>query len=264
MPRVCASIGRVCWLSVVGSLVLLGQGRQTSPPSSPLAPEVRHYPPELLVTIGIGWGFQSGTFRGSCSQDFTNGRSQSWLVGLSYSLPLTATWLWGASPLFLLTKVQASYREREQLTFARPEDTISVPVETRNRAELTLPMLVLWSYLRWRPTPWLVFSVGPAVGIPLGSRFHHEKEPIQHSVVLSTGEIFTLPETGPLRVETGRLPPRLAWSGLAHVGGDIVIARSWWLSFGLYSWVPLSAMLQPPATLRLFHSSLTLSLGKSW
>lgn len=249
---------------MVAGTPLLGQDRQTSPPPSPLAPELRRYPPELLVTVGLGWGIQQGTFRGSCSQDLTNGRSFGWLAGISYSAPLTATWLWGVSSLLSDTRLQASYRERELLTLVRPGETLTAPVEMRNRTELTVTTLLLWGYLRWRPTLWLVLSAGPAAGIPLGNRFHHEKEPLQQSITLPTGETFTLSGTGAFPVETGTLPTRVSWSGLVHAGSDIVVAPSWWMSFGVYFLVPISAVLQSPATLRLVHSYLTVSLGKSW
>ncbi len=254
----------MCLCTVLGSLWLSGQERQKAAPSSPLAPETRYYPSELIATVGIGWGIQQGAFRGTCSEDFTNGRSLQWLLGLSYSLPLTANWLWGASLVLLHAQLQASYRERTVLTLVSRSDTLSAPAQMRNRARLELSTLLLWGYVRWRPTPWLVLSLGPALGIPLRNRFHHEREPAQESLTLPTGEVMTFPVMTPSTVETGSLPARLSWGGFAHLGVDFVISGSWWTSLGVYAFVPTSALLQPPATLRLPSFSLTLSLGKSW
>jgi len=262
MHLVRPSIGRLWWL-LLGNLLLWAQERQVSPPPSPLAPAQQKYPPEILATVGIGWGIQQGAFRGSCSEDFTAGNASSWLVGLSASAPLTATVLWGGSLMVQQSRLRSSYRERELVTLSSSTDTAVVPLQMHNRAELTTTEAVLWAYLRWRPTPWLVLSTGPTLRIPLSLSFQHTKEPAQDEVTLPTGVVASL-ERQTTVVESGTLPTRLGWGALSHLGVDIVLTSQWWTSLGLYFCSPLSSTLKSPATLRLLQWYATLSLGKTW
>ncbi|MCS7170276.1 MAG: hypothetical protein NZ949_06590 [Candidatus Kapabacteria bacterium] len=224
----------------------------------------KHYPPEIIATIGIGIGAQQGAFRGNCSHDFTNGRSWGWLVGISYSSPLAADWLWGTSVLLTKARVQASYRERELATFAAPTDTFRMPVDTRSRAELNLSTALLWAYLRWRPTVWLLLSAGPTLNLPLSAPFRHKKELAQESITLPTGEVVLIQIDNSPVVESAQLPTRFQWGGILHIGADLFVAREWWLSFGLYSLLHGSAALRSPSTFRLLQWYCTLSLGRTW
>ncbi|GEM_PF-1129205 len=257
-------IGRLYCLLIIGSLTLQSQDRQVTPPASPLAPAVQEYPPELLLSAGIGWGLQQGSFHSRCSQEFTYGRSTGWLVGISYSSPLLQNWLWGASTWINRLQLRASYRAREPFSIQAPSDTFLLPVETRNHAEITLTSLLLWGYLRWRPAPWLVASAGPAAIIPLSVTLRHDKALLSESLSLPTGESIYLPATENFTVEEASIPSRLHWGGLFHIGADVVITPNWWLSAGLYGLLHFSAVLPPPSTVRLWQGYLVFSLGKTW
>jgi hypothetical protein len=261
-PRA-VSIGRLSCL-LIGSALLWAQDRQVVPPPSPLAPTFEHYPPELVATVGIGWGWQQGAFRGSCSHDFTNGRSTAWLLSIGYSSPLIREWLWGISFLVTQFQLSASYREREAILLASQTDTVSVPVETRSRAQLQAATLGLWGYIRWRPTEWLVLSAGPSVQVPLSPRFRHEKELLQDQVTLPTGEQLQLTAAGSSLVEAASFSGRLHWGALLHAGIDVPIERRWWISFGLHTMVGLSPLLASPATVRLLQWYASLSVGRAW
>lgn len=184
-------------------------------------------------------------------------------MGLAYSSPLLREWLWGLSLSFNHLWLQASYRAREPLFLQSPSDSVTVPVEMRNRGKLALSSLLLWGYLRWRPTPWLVFSAGPTVALPLSTLLDHTKELLQASLLLPTGEMLYMPDTA-LVVETTILPRRVQWGTAVHAGTDILITYDWWLSFGFHWLWPLSTALPPPATARLWQWYLSLSLGKAY
>ncbi|MEN3027285.1 MAG: hypothetical protein ABDH31_06215 [Chlorobiota bacterium] len=255
-------IRRFCYL-VIGTVPLWAQERQVVTPPSPLAPATKKYPPEIIATVGFGWSFQQGTFRSRCSRDFSNGIGNGWLVGLAYSAPLLPEWLWGASVLINSYNLRASYREREPIPFAHHTDTLLLPVEMRNQAILQFVTLTLWGYLRWRPTQWLVASAGPAFFLPLSTHLRHDKELLQRSIRLPSGEVLLLPTTN-TTVESSRPTARLAIGGLLHCGADLPLGQTWWLSFGIYALLYGSSVLGSPATLRLSQWYPTVSLGRAW
>ncbi len=255
-------LGRLCLVLIISGFLLRAQDRRVTPPPSPLAPSLQQYPSELLLTVAYGWGLQQGGFRGSCSEEFTRGTSSGWFVGLSYSVPLVREWLWGASLYFKRFRLRASYRAQELLFLQSSSDTFTVPATMRNRGELTQSTLLLWGYVRWRPTPWLVFSAGPTVALPLSATLHHTKEFLDPTLLLPTGETLYLPDAQ-LTVESVRLPHRFQWGAAAHAGADVLITSDWWLNFGLHCFFHLSALLPPPATVRLWQWYLSLALGKA-
>ncbi len=250
-------------MGVMSLCAVVAQDRTVSEQPSPLAPSRRTYPPELNLTVGFGGGIQWGSFASSCSRPFEYGQSSAWFVGLSYAAPLLRSVLWGSSVGLLSVRLRSSYREREGVLFTMQADTVLLPVEFRNSANVSIPQLLWMPFLRWHPSEWLGLMVGPLLGVALNPHAEYTKELLQDALTLPDGQSVALTAVqGRISVVERRPgPARIVGALWGQATSELLIAPGWWISLGALGILPLSSPLPSPASLRLPLLLITVGIG---
>ncbi len=250
-------------MGVMSLCAVFAQDRTIPEQPSPLAPSWRTYPPELNLTVGLGGGTQWGSFASSCSRPFEYGQSSAWFVGLSYAAPLLRSVLWGGGVGFLSVRLRSSYREREGVLFTVLPDTLLLPVEFRNLANLSIPQLLWMLFLRWHLSEWLGLTAGPLLGVALNPHAEYTKELLQDALILPDGQSVTLTAAQGRTsvVERSTAPARIVGALWGQATAELVIAPGWWISLGALGMLPLSSPLPNPASLRLPLLLMTVGIG---
>jgi hypothetical protein len=256
-------IGRLCAVGVIAVCAVLAQDRRLPEQPSPLTPGGRVYPPELNLTVGFGGGTQWGSFASSCSRPFEYGQSSAWFVRLSYAAPLLRSVLWGSGVGFLSVRLRSSYREREGVLFTVQADTVLLPVEFRNSANLSIPQLLWMPFLRWHPSEWLGLTAGPLLGLALNPHAEYTKELLQDALTLPDGQsvALTTAQGRTSVVERSTASARIVGALWGQATAEFLIAPGWWMSLGALGMLPLSSPLPSPASLRLPLLLLTAGIG---
>jgi len=159
--------------------------------------------------------------------------------------------------------LRSSYREREGVLFIMQADTVLLPVEFRNSANLNIPQLLWMPFLRWHPSEWLGLTAGPLLGVALHPRAEYTKELLQDALTLPDGQsvALTTAQGRTSVVERSTAPTRIAGALWGQATAELLIAPGWWISLGALGILPLSSLLPSPASLHLPLLLMTVGIG---
>ncbi len=168
------------------SLILLNSYSyaQDSNPLDPIEPPP---PKDIGFVIGLGMNFQSGTSYSTCNDClFEDGSKFGFSLGIVYELPIIEKRLsYGGMLLFDKLDVSTTFREREAFEF---EAGRYVPVNFRHHSDISASSLSLVPYLKWSPADIFFVKIGPSLSYLLQANLHHQKEFLDKTVLLPTGE----------------------------------------------------------------------------
>ena len=160
---------------------------------TPLLPSVQ-LRTEAGGFIGIGENIQSGILRTdtSCQCDYEDGRGFGFTIGGLYESEFTRRLFWGGALAFDLRSFWASFKQREQLNMNKDGNIYEVPAWFRYRADVNTWYLTLMPYLKYIPAKFMFLRLGFGSSFVLSSTLNHNKELLDRSGKISTGETISL------------------------------------------------------------------------
>ncbi len=178
---------------------------------SPLGPARAPLQTELGLVFGVGPSWQTGKLFASCNcPDFEKGNGSVIFLGVDFRKDLFNPIQWGTLLGLTLIGNNASFQQRELLTFRASNNEIfkDVPVLFRQKAKLSFSQINLIPYFSIMPWDFLYFRIGLNLDFRLNSSIKHTKELLQRTVRLENGELIelSLENSDQVTIEEGTLP----------------------------------------------------------
>lgn len=175
---------------IITNLKLLSQDMAT-----PLDPEKMPNQREIGILFGFGQNFMGGNFRTACEcPEFINGVKFGYSFGALYEMDFTPKFMWGAALIYSIRDVLSEYQIIEDvplksLITGKPE---TVPIKFKHKANADFSYLSVMPYLKWNLSDFLFFKLGFSASFVLNNHIKHEKELLQKTARLSSGETVTI------------------------------------------------------------------------
>jgi hypothetical protein len=163
--------------------------------ATPLDPEKMRNQKEIGLLFGLGQNFMSGNFRTECDcPEFINGTKFGYTIGALYEMDFTPRFMWGAALIYTNRDIYSEYQiiedvQLQSIITGKPE---SAPIKFKQKANADFSYLTLMPYIKWNLAEFMFIKLGFSGSFVLNNKIKHEKELIQKTARLSSGEIVSI------------------------------------------------------------------------
>lgn len=163
--------------------------------ATPLDPEKMRNQKEVGILFGLGQNFMSGNFRTECDcPEFINGTKFGYSIGAIYEMDFASRFMWGAALIFSNRDIYSEYQiiEDVRLQSVITGKLETAPIKFKHKANADFSYLTLMPYIKWNLTNFMFVRLGVSGSFVLNNKIKHEKELLQKTARLSSGEIVSI------------------------------------------------------------------------
>lgn len=163
--------------------------------ATPLDPEKMRSQKEIGLLFGFGQNFMGGNFRTECDcPEFMNGVKFGYSIGALYEMDLLPKYMLGTALIFSNKDVFSEYQiiEDVQLQSVITGKLETASIKFKHKANADFSYLTLMPYFKWNIADFIFLKLCFSGSFVLNNHIKHEKELIQKSARLSSGEVVTI------------------------------------------------------------------------